>query len=377
MNPSVLWNENHKMTVIIFCANILLALILLYFNAKKFSSTIYLGIVFVLLNMCSFGQYLILTPKGAHWGNLVAPNVGLAACLAGPALYFYVRSVLTDSSHLSMTDLWHLLSVLCLIISASVFGFISQTAIFFIVPTLMMAYTIWSSIQALSFVKHEKEKLVFPGQRIMIPWIAILLGLLIVAALSMYFWGLQISLLIDPNFIPAHNFLQSILMIGLSGSVIVTFVFPHILYGMPKLPHKNSYCAKSMFLTQERPVIASVTSKDYLFHIQQKADALMVNERPWLQSQCNLRNFAKITNFPAHHLACYFRYIKKQSFIDFLNGWRIIHVKKLLSQSKAMDLSLHEIGFLSGFSSRLQFFKAFKKAEGLSIHKFLSHKFKE
>jgi AraC-like DNA-binding protein len=376
MNPSVLWNENHEMTVIIFCANILLALILLYFNAKKFSSTISLGFFFVLMNMYSFGQYLIFTPRETHFGKLVALNVVFAACLAGPVFYFYVRSILTDSSKMSINDIWHLLPILCFIISATLFGFISETAILFIVPTLMMAYTIWSSIKVFSFKKHDKEKLAFSGQRSVIPWIAILLGLMIVAALSIFFWGVQILFLKNPDLIPAHKILQNLLMLALSGAMVATFVFPCILYGMPQLPDGSGNRAKSKSLKQKRTVVKSDALEEYLLFIQQKTDALLANERPWLQSQCNLRNFARITNFPAHHLACYFRYIKKQSFIDFFNGWRIEHVKKLLSQSKVMDLSLHEIGFLSGFSSRLQFFKAFKKAEGLSIHKFLSQNFK-
>ena len=365
------------MTVIIYIANIVLTLILLCFNAKKFSSVIYLGLFFVLMNMFSFGQYLIFTPREPHCGKLVALNVFITACLAGPALYFYVRSILTDSSKMSINDIWHLLPILCLIISASLFSFISETAIFFIVPTLMMAYTILSSIKIFDFKKHDKEKLAFSSQSSIIPWISILLGLTTVAALSMFFWGVQILVLKDPDLIPAHKFLQNLLMILLTGAVVATFVFPSILYGMPQLTHENSNRTKSMFLTQERLVLASVASKDYLFHIQQKTDALMVNERPWLQSQCNLSNFAKIANFPAHHLACYFMYIKKQRFNDYRNGWRIEQVKKLLSQSNAMELSLQEIGFLSGFSSRLQFFRAFKKAEGLTIHKFLSQNFNQ
>ncbi|NCC73684.1 MAG: AraC family transcriptional regulator [Sphingobacteriia bacterium] len=376
MNPSIIWNDNHKMTVIIFIANIVLTLILLCFNAKKFSSLMYLGLFFVLMNMYSFGQYLIFTPREPHFGKLVALNVFITACMAGPVLYFYVRTILTDSSKMSINDIWHLLPVLCIIISATLYGFIPETAFFFIVPTLMMAYTILSSIKIFNFKKHDKEKLAFSSQSSIIPWISILLGLTTVAALSMFFWGVQILFFKYPDLIPAHKFLQNLLIFALTGAVVATFVFPCILYGMPQLPHGNSYCAKSMFLPQERPVIASVTSKDYLLHIQQKTDALMVNERPWLQSQCNLSNFAKIANLPAHHLACYFRYIKKQSFIDYRNGWRIEQVKKLLSQSNAMELSLQEIGFLSGFSTRLQFFRAFKKAEGFSIHKFLSQNFK-
>jgi AraC-like DNA-binding protein len=88
--------------------------------------------------------------------------------------------------------------------------------------------------------------------------------------------------------------------------------------------------------------------------------------QPYLQSDCNLAYFSKLTKIPVHHLAYYFREEKRQSFNDFRNEWRIKHAKNLIKEGKNAELTLEAIGLLSGFSSRNTFFTAFKKAEGIS-----------
>ncbi|MEI6436852.1 MAG: helix-turn-helix domain-containing protein, partial [Bacteroidota bacterium] len=83
-----------------------------------------------------------------------------------------------------------------------------------------------------------------------------------------------------------------------------------------------------------------------------------------------LAYLSKLIKIPAHHLAYYYREVKKQSFNDFRNVWRINHAKNLIKEGKANELTLEAIGQLSGFSSRNAFFTAFKKAEGTSPRAF-------
>jgi len=105
---------------------------------------------------------------------------------------------------------------------------------------------------------------------------------------------------------------------------------------------------------------------DYLDTIRQKAETVMAELRPYLQPDCNLASFARLVNIPAHHLAYYFREIRKQSFNDFRNEWRVKHAEKLIMEGKCNDITLEAIGTLSGFSSRNTFFLAFKKSKGIS-----------
>jgi AraC-like DNA-binding protein len=88
--------------------------------------------------------------------------------------------------------------------------------------------------------------------------------------------------------------------------------------------------------------------------------------QPYLQPDCNLAYFSKLINIPSHHLSYYFREVKKQTFNDYRNEWRINHAKKLIKEGKASEMTLEAIGMLSGFSSRNAFITDFKKVEGIS-----------
>lgn len=92
----------------------------------------------------------------------------------------------------------------------------------------------------------------------------------------------------------------------------------------------------------------------------------MEQYRPYLQPNCNLTSLAIIMNVPVHHLAFYFREIRKQSFHDYRNEWRVRHAQSLIREGKAHGLTLEAIGQLSGFTTRNTFFVAFKKVEGFA-----------
>ena len=347
-------------------------MILLYFNARKIPSTVYLGLFFVLISLCSFCPLSIFYPETTPWDEVIFLGFGFAVSLVGPILQLYVRSVLTDNLCLSIKDLWHLMPFMFFFISIPFFDFISGTAIFLIWPVLILGYTLWSSIQLISYVKREKETLIFSGQKIMIPWLATLLSLSFLVAIIVLLGVLPFSLINNVGLLSTFNTLQNILLAWILTLLALIFVFPGLLYGLPRLSGISENSGVSYFLTYDGINAKPDLVSEYLLFIQQKTDSFMKDKRPWLQSQCNLAYFSKVTRIPAHHLACYFKYIKKQSFTNFRNEWRIEHAKKLISQGKASNLSPREIGFLSGFSSQHHFFRAFKKVEGISNQTFLS-----
>jgi AraC-like DNA-binding protein len=100
----------------------------------------------------------------------------------------------------------------------------------------------------------------------------------------------------------------------------------------------------------------------------------MIDFQPYLQPELNLNRFADILQLPAHHLAYYFREVKKQSFNDYTNECRIEFAISMLRQGKTSDLTLEAVGVMSGFTNRSTFFRAFKKIEGISPGSFLATK---
>jgi hypothetical protein len=91
---------------------IFLSVILVYFNARKYPSSIYLGGFFFLISIYGFIQYTLLYSRSVFLISVVFINIGFLTYLTGPMLYLYVRSVLTDDTGIKKTDWLHLIPML-------------------------------------------------------------------------------------------------------------------------------------------------------------------------------------------------------------------------------------------------------------------------
>ena len=71
---------------------VFLSVILLLFNARKFKSSIYLGLFFLLLSLYGGYQYALLYSKSAKLLSFLLFNISLTASpvyLIGPMIYSY------------------------------------------------------------------------------------------------------------------------------------------------------------------------------------------------------------------------------------------------------------------------------------------------
>ena len=381
---------------------ILLSIILLYFNARKYSSAIYLGAFFLLVSLYGFNQYAVLYSKSVFLVSIVFLNIGFLSYLIGPMLYLYVRSVLTDNSRLKKWDMVHLIPLLLFLMAslphmltpysfkvevataivndlsfigdyqAGFFhGIVPVAVIFLSRPLLVLGYMLWSIGFFIRYLMQRKELSVLSQQNFMTKWLSVLLGFLSVLVISHLLLLIQTFTVEGSKALFTLNILQILSGLGLTGLLISPFFFPAILYGLPRFPGSNATSLEPEVTVMDslpgngRKITGNFESK-YLQDIEQKAESCMMAVQPYLQQECNLAYFAKLIKVPVHHLAYYFREEKKQSFNDFRNSWRIKHAKNLILAGKANELTLEAIGLLSGFSSRNTFFTAFKKAEGIS-----------
>lgn len=378
-----------------------LSVILLYFNARKFTSSIYLGAFFFLISLYGFIQYSILYSKSVTLVGIVFINIGFLSYLTGPALYLYVRSVLTDQARLEKRDLWHLLPALIFFIAAIPYMFtpwsekvliaaklvedpacigeykatflqelLPNAVIFLSRPVLVLVYAVWATGIFLRYLKRSEKSQVFSQQHYMTQWLSWLLGFLFALVVSHILILLESFANRELKYFFTFDLLQILSGLGLAGLLILPFFFPGILYGLPRFPevirdHSTNIPASDVVIREVKKETRNFES-DYLRFIERKVETLIEEQQPYLQPECNLAYLSKLTGIPLHHLAYYFREVKMQSFNDFRNEWRIKHVKSLIMEGKANELTLEGIGFLSGFSSRNTFFTAFKKVEGIS-----------
>ena len=382
---------------------IILSSILAIFNFKKNRSSIYLSLFFLSLSIYSLIHYILFYSDSVRLVALFfSSNIGFATLIIGPTLFFFTRSIITDQSNLTRTDIWHLLPIVLFFVSGipqlfipwaqklqfatdylqnnqtlvSEFNKSTNSSVPFMLmflsrPAYVLSYLIASIVLFVNHLLKKKQIQVFQHQKFMYTWLSILFVLMLILILShtaiLYNLYITKNSTIN-NFI---NLIQTVSFLGLTGLIFSPFFFPEILYGIPRIPEPaavNTIDGASLLTENKKQT--SEFEQDYLLLIKHKIEVCMSELQPYLHSDCNLAYFAKLVKLPAHHLAYYFREEQKQTFNDYRNEWRVKHAKKLISDGKTSELTLEAIGLLSGFSSRNAFFTAFKKVEYITPSSF-------
>jgi AraC-like DNA-binding protein len=378
---------------------IFLSVILLYFNARKNASAKYLGVFFLQVSLYGFYQYVLLYSKSVFLLSLFLFNIAIVCSplyLIGPMLYWYIRSVLTDNSRLKRRDIWHLLPMIIFFIATIPHAFVpwhekveaARTVIedagfmevyrvtllsemfspalgYLTRPILALGYTIWSAGLVINFLIKKKASEVLSKQHFMKKWLCLILGFLLILEVTQIFLIIKVFTMDFSELFFTLDVLRIISVAGLIGLLISPFLFPAILYGLPRIPESNSGKVDP-HVPGDSGKKANHFESDYLQSIDQTVTLSMKEHQPYLQPDFNMVQLSVHTQIPVHHLSYYFREEKKQHFNDYRNEWRINHAKNLIRKGKANEFTLETIGLLSGFSTRNTFLTAFKKVEGIT-----------
>ena len=379
---------------------IILSLLLLYFNGGKFRSTIYLGIFFLVLSLYGINQYVLLYSGSVFLVSVIMTNIAFTSYLIGPMLYWYVRSILSDNSSLKKSDLWHLLPMVVYFAAALPYlfssysykveiakavvhdvGFLStykftvlseifpNVVVYLSRPVLVLVYTILSVNLFIRYLKRKSNLLVLSGQVFMIKWLSSLIGFTLLLVGSHLISVFQ-SFINNSDVFFTTNLLQILSAVGLIGLLVSPLFFPDILYGLPRfrVPISRALLVETSEMEPEEEIKPRDPSfeTDYMVLIDKKMHSCMQEFKPYLQPELNLTRFSDILHLPTHHLAYFFREVKRQSFNDYCNECRVEYAKTLMQEGKTSDVTLEAVGILSGFNNRSTFFRAFKKFEGIS-----------
>lgn len=367
----------------------------------------YLGIFFMLISLYGLIQYVIFFSESVVLVGIFFTNAGFPTYLTGPALYIYMRSILNDDGRLKRHDVWHFIPMLIYLAGTipymfspwefklevakeiveraalmvpfytdliPIYNYVPAWAVYLSRPLLILGYLLWSAGSLIRFSRGQNDLTVFRKQRFMLKWLITLLCFLLILVLSHSLQIIETFKEWNISVFTTLNLLQVISALGLGGLLLSPFFFPHILYGLPRIPNAVVPDENEINAEEPEPVKPKVSNDkfeaNYIDLISSKIEQCMSELKPYLQNDFNLAQLSPMINIPAHHLAWYFREVRQLSFTDFRNRWRVEHAKNLILEGKSADLTLEAIGFLSGFSSRNTFLNAFKKAEGISPNSF-------
>ena len=302
--------------------------------------------------------------------------------LTGPALYFYVKSIVEGGCFYKKEHLLHLIPFLIQLIAISGYLFTPlqqkteilkvlledpQNAInikfnFFFNPAGNFAFRLLSifvyiGLSAYTLIVNRHQ---FKSYRRTFLW----LGSLLLSFLFLIFSYTVIIAEVFSN--PASLFylltgnLSILSLISIGVISFLPLLFPHIIYGKALIKEMNTKDKK-----QNSKYLEALPNKKIL-DLYDKINVFFKDREPYLERSFTLPQLAKEMGVPVHHVQKAFKEVGKTTFVEYKTKFKISWSKKALFDPKFKNDTIDSIGIYSGFNSKSQFYAAFRKFEKIT-----------
>ena len=408
------------MLVISSLATIVLAFLLIFFNRKTNANSLYLFLMLLFVSVHSVLQAAIMNKEPVEIIMIVFNNFSPLYFLIGPMLYFYVRGTLTDRAELSRKDILHFIPAIIVLANVIPYWFtpasykhqvaldmignvntvksfdgnwLIPSALNFILRGLqMLSYVLVCMILLIRHRPRRSKLTLIPKdqERITFSWLKILVSCMMLAIIGYYASSLVLVFAKTPETGIEHSLFivfNYICFIPLLIIPLALLTFPQILYGIPALHLSSNIRTSGVAIegaTMDSSSGFSLETTEAIDHdipdaspeegLQDSAKAVMeylLAEKPYLDKDFSMDKLAQALNLPRHHVYFCMNRVLKVKFPELRKQLRIQHAKLLLEEGKNKSLSIEGIGIQSGFSSRSNFFTAFKTEVGCTPSEYL------
>jgi len=374
---------------------IFLSILLLVYNKGYKSANVYLGLFLFLSNLITLSLYLhIFSNSKAVLAFVMSIPINPSAYTLGPLAYLYVRSILRDNARFTKYDGLHFvffainfigrlpynlagweekLRIANDIINHSWEGisFSNKNNIlpvrinsvlkgihFFLYLILIWGLILKNKLNISSFGKVGKQL------KIVKNWLFFFV--IMATFLAVFFVLIVLLFLITKDKITFQyegNILFSLVFIGLIMLILGLFLFPQILYGIPKeklkLPENNNGIKESIGIETE----SFSFSEDYLDKIRMLLE-IWKKEMNFLNPDSSTHIMSREIGLPLHHVTYFFNQINDEKYIDWRNRLRVEYAIDLINNQKGYNKTIEVLGNECGFKSYSAFFQSFKQITG-------------
>ena len=364
---------------------VLLCVFLLYNNYWKNKNSIYLcGSLIFMCTTSILHHFAVISPNRFWIAILMGHSIPLAF-LTGPFLYLYTRNTLRISMRFSKWDYMHFLPFTITLISIFPYYFkefdfklrIAQLLIddpnnimdvnlswlypskinILVRPLFLLVYALCGLIMSYRFHKKRRDFPIKKEEGTAVKWLMAINSIVVLMCigytnLTIYFYGL-------PNIASREqintSLLSYILTMMFALIPILILIFPEILYGM----HKFKTTSKSKIVLQKDNHESLESTSGLILDFVKKEDNLQ-------NPDFNISDICKALNCTSQDVNYCFNTILNIKFITLKKELRVDLAKKELISGKLLSHSMEGIWTKCGFSSKTNFFVAFKEVTGMT-----------
>ncbi len=310
--------------------------------------------------------------------------------LAGPLLYFYVRSF---KESITWRKAWpHLILFFIFVAGSYLFvsyldkkfpqatdfpkeAFSSPIAYLFFVAryTQLIIYYFISRKELRSYQKSIQH-IFSETSRINLNWVRWLINgyvLIVIASVIIYFLM---------NKLPDKFYLLYLLNIAVVTPYIYMATYKGILQPTvwQNVSTKEKETLEQQILETEELTKNQEGQKDQKEAIQDSRTTEIVTrlkdlldvKKLYQQPELTLQELANNLNYPSHQVSLAINDGMKKTFYDLINGYRVEEAKRLLLDPNSFNYTVLSVGFEAGFNSKTTFNTVFKKFTGLTPTEF-------
>ena len=211
-------------------------------------------------------------------------------------------------------------------------------------------------------------------------WLVLLAATTAILVLNFFFLSLSLSKQTVTTALINSQFTHNLSGIAYFSMSFMLLLFPRILYGMPIYTSESAIENKPQpELKKESNPLESIKilpeiqllQDDPFFDLVERINDYLLKEEPYINPDFSINELAATLKVPVHHVSYCLNTLMNVKFTTLRTQFRIKYAIKLLNSGQADELSMDGIGKKSGFSTRSNFYNAFKTETGLTPSEYL------
>lgn len=389
---------------------IVLSLILIIYNWNSNRNSVFLALFFILMSLYGIVHYLTLYGKSVFWLALLYNHISSFLLLLGPLLFFYTRGTLNDKQGLRKRDWFHFVPFTIHLIGnipyfLKPFSYKEQIAsaiinnidtlndfkinIFFSVPmnfvlrpALMLIYAVYSIGLLYKHSPYKNKNIPSKQVTITYRWLILLNSFVLLLILS--FSLVTIDFVNSKaSFALAHSYnfhlISGLIFFIMTSSLLI---FPQVLYGIPTVQKqkgkkkkrkeiKEIEIKKPVSIANHEEILVLSYQEDSHHKLAEKIKEYLLVEKPYLNQDFDISEISIKLKVPQNQVYYCFNSIFESKFTRIKMQLRVEYAQELLKTGLNANLTIDAIGQKSGFSSRSNFYNAFKEETGCTPTEYL------